>query len=143
MRKKIALILTFILVLTAVLTGCGGSKSDAKAPVKKAADGFMSALAAGEFDKLSAFCTEEAFESEDLAAVEAVDKLDSSLLEALGVTEDLLSEETKESMAVCSANTKSNPGVKKLIINPMKAAIRNAQIMEGSHSFEKECREVR
>jgi len=98
MRKKIALILAIMMVLTAVLTGCGGSKSDAKAPVKKAADGFMSALAAGEFDKLSAFCTEEAFESEDLAAVEAVDKLDSSLLEALGVTEDLLSEETKESI---------------------------------------------
>lgn len=109
MKRKMTMVLAVLLMMAAALAGCGGgSKADAKAPVKEVVDGFMGALAAGEFDKISAFCTEEAVKSQDLASLEQIDDLESSFMDSLGVTGDVISEETRASVTAFVDNLKKD-----------------------------------
>ena len=91
MKRKLPILLALCLAAVFTFAGCGG---DPAADVKATADGFFSAMQAGDLDTAKTYVTDEAIESGlfDLAVIE---NFDSELADSMGVSEDVLSDDTK------------------------------------------------
>ena len=92
MIRRLGVVLVIVAILAMCLTGCGGSGQ--KGAIKDAAEGLMSALQAGDLDKITEFASEDIVKEDgDLSFVESIQGFTEEMLKSLGVEEENTSEE--------------------------------------------------
>lgn len=101
MKRKVLLILAAVMMVTLIpLTGCGGgSASDPAAEARAAADGFMSALQAGDIEGVKQYSDPALFEEGgDLASFEQIQNMGDEFAKAVGTDPESLSDTTKTTL---------------------------------------------
>lgn len=95
--NRLGVVLVIIAMLALSLAGCGGS--DVTGAIRDTAEGFMSAMEAGDIDKISEYSSEEMFEEDgDLSELESIINFRELMLSELGVEESDVSQEALDSI---------------------------------------------
>ena len=93
--RTIAVVMIMTL-MTLCLTGCGGSSS--ASPAQEAADGVLSALQAGDIDKVTEYASEDILMNGDLAGFRGMAEFTADMLDSLGVHREDVSDEAIASL---------------------------------------------
>jgi len=114
MKKSLCLLGAIMIGAAVVLSGCGSSgggsgsaaaeKDSSEAEVTAVVDGFFTTMQAGELSKLTEFCTEEVLANQELDGLSDAEAFNDTLMESLdlesmGLSNDDLSDEAKQSIA--------------------------------------------
>ena len=93
MKKKLPVLLALCLAFVFTFAGCGAG-GDPADQVKETAEGFFSALQAGDIEKAETFATEDAVKS-GLFDIGLIKTFTSEVTKSIGVSEDALSDDAK------------------------------------------------